>query len=299
MEIKFIELHVYDAMVDFLYDYAQRRYGYGTLQEILRELSPLPEGGTSNPAMRAEWERCINRSLKEPLDAKPFGKVAKRTYTKIQSFNAMVNFLIHYYQRTLSGDLSKLSDIICSFPENPIDQAAWIDWNNGVKKTLQKQDTEKPIDETMEKRLTELQAYNAMIKFLDKYYEETSADFVDLIRGAMSFLPDGDTILCTYWIDWDIAVKKILQEQNSEKHEDKILGIFVTESQAFRAMVKFLKDYYKRGPEPDVMIFFDYLHLLPDDSSSSLTIREKWKTCVDDSLKEKPGEREYLILGGS
>ena len=154
MEIKFIELHVYDAMVDFLYDYARRRYGYGTLQEILLELSPLPEGGTSNPAMRAEWEKCINRSLQESLDAKPFGKVAKRTYTKIQSFNAMVDFLTHYYQRTLSGDLNKLSDVICSFPENPTDQVAWTDWNNAAERALQKQTIKKFVDEAMDKALS-------------------------------------------------------------------------------------------------------------------------------------------------
>jgi len=39
------EFYVYNAMIDFLYGYEKRRYGYGTLQEILRELSPLPEGG--------------------------------------------------------------------------------------------------------------------------------------------------------------------------------------------------------------------------------------------------------------
>jgi len=75
------------------------------------------------------------------------------------------------------------------------------------------------------------------------------------------------------------------------------LGIFVTELQAFNAMVKFLKDYYKRGPDPDIMIFFDYLYLLPDSNgSSNPTIREKWKACVDSALKEKPGIREYKIL---
>jgi len=295
METKFIELHVYDAMVDFLYDYARRRYGYGILQEILRELSPLPEGGTSNPAMWAEWERCINRSLKESLDAKPFGKVAKRKYTKIQSFNAMVDFLIHYYQRTLSGDLNKLSDIICSFPENPTDQDSWTDWNNAVKKALQKQAFEKPVDGTKERRLTELQAFNAMVKFLDKYYKKTASDFVDLIYTSLSFTADGGTADPAFWIEWDDAVKKILQKQTSEKHADEVLGISITESQAFKAMVQFFKDYYERGSEPGITMFFDYLYLLPDDSSSNPTIRKQWKTCVDNALKEKPGAREYLF----
>ncbi len=299
MEVKFIELHVYDAMVDFLYDYAQRRYGYGTLQEILRELSPLPKGGTSNLAMSTEWERYINRSLKEPLDPKPFGKVAKRTYTKIQSFNAMVDFLVRYYQRTLSGDLNELINIICSFPENPVDQASWNDWNNAAKKALQKQAIEKLIDETMERRLTKLQAFNAMVKFLEGYYKETASDFMGGLVDSLYFLSDGGTADPAFWIEWDDAIKKVLHEQNSEKQIDEILGISVTKSQAFETMVQFFKDYYERGPEPGVMIFFDYLHLLSDGNSASSTIRKKWKEYVDDVLKEKPGTRKYLILGGS
>ncbi len=300
METKFIELHVYDAMVDFLYDYAQRRYGYGTLQEIIPELSPLPEGGTFNPAIWAEWERCVNRSLKEPLDAENFEAVAKREYTKTQSFNAMVDFLIHYYKRTSSGDLIKLIDIICSFPKNYTDQETWNDWNNAAIKALHKQDSEKLIDETLEIRLTELQAYNAMVKFLEGYYKETGSDLMGWVLSSLSFTIDGGTADPAFWDEWGDAVKKVLQNQTNEKQQiDEILGVFLTESQAFKAMVQFFKDFYARGPEPDVKIFFDYLHILSDDKgSTNSTIREQWKRCVDSALKEKPGTRKYLILGG-
>jgi len=251
------EFYVYNAMIDFLYRYEKRRYGYGTLQEILRELSPLPEGGTSNPAVWAEWESCVNESLNKTLKTEPSGQAAHRVYTKFQVFNAMVGFFIDYYERTSSGNLRILMEVIYSLSESSTDQASWDDWNNAAKKALQKQAFEKPIDKTMERRLTKLQAYNAMIKFLDEYYEETSADFVDLMRGVMSFLPGGETIHRIYWIDWGIAVKKTLLEKNSLKRLDKILGISITESQAFNAMAKFLKNYYTRGPDPDIMIFFD------------------------------------------
>ncbi len=298
MKKNLIEFCVHNAMIYFLYGYEKRRYGYGTLQEILRELSPLPEGGTSNHAIWAEWKRCVSKSLEEISEIEPSGQAEHRTYTKLQAFNAMVDFFINYYKRTLSEDLRMLMEVIYSLSESSANRAAWDDWNNGVKKALQKQDTEKPIDETMERRLTELQAYNAMIKFLDEYYEETSADFVDLIRGAMSFLSDGDTVHCTYWIDWGIAIKKVLQKQNSEKYENnEILGISVTESQAFEAMVQLFRNYFEPDPDdPDAIMFFDYLHVLPDGNSDSPTIRKKWKTCVDSALKEKPGMRKYRIF---
>ena len=60
MKKKLTEIYAYSAMIEFLYRYTLRRYGYGTLQEILRELSPLPEGGTSNPAVWEEWDYCVN-----------------------------------------------------------------------------------------------------------------------------------------------------------------------------------------------------------------------------------------------
>ena len=222
----------------------------------------------------------------------------QRNLTKIQFFNAMVNFLIYYYKRTLSGDLSLVMEIIYSFSDSSItDQAAWPDWNNAVKKVLQKQTIEKPVDETMERRLTKLQAFNAMVKFLDEYYKKTTSDFMGGLISSLYFTVDGGTADPAFWSEWDDAIKKVLQKQNSEKYVDEVLGISVTKSQAFKTMVQFFKDYYERGPEPGIMIFFDYLHLLPDDNSGNFIIREKWKTCVDSTLKKKPGVREYLILG--
>jgi len=150
------EFCVYNAIIYFLYGYEKRRYGYGILQEILRELSPLPEGGTSNPAIWEEWKRCVSKSLEEILETEPSGEAAHRTYTKLQAFNAMVNFFIGYYKRTLSGDLRILMEVICSLSDSSADQASWNDWNNAAKKELQNQAIEKTPDETMERRLTAL-----------------------------------------------------------------------------------------------------------------------------------------------
>lgn len=61
-------------------------------------------------------------------------------------------------------------------------------------------------------------------------------------------------------------------------------------------MVQLFKNYFKPDPnDPDAIMLFDYLHLLPDDSSESPIIREKWKQCVDEALQEKPGIKRYLI----
>jgi len=236
--------------------------------------------------------------LKEILETELSGEAACRTYTKLQAFNAMVNFFIDYYKRTLSGDLRILMEIICSLSDSSADQASWDDWNSAAKKALQKQTIEKPLNGTMERRLTELQAFNAMTKFLDEYYEATASDFMGGLITSLYFTADGGTADPTFWINWDHAVKMVLHEQNNKKHIDEILGISVTESQAFKSMVQFFRNYFEPDPDdPGAVMFFDYLHLLSDDNGSgSLTIKEQWKRCVDSALKEKPGIREYRIL---
>jgi len=59
--------------------------------------------------------------------------------------------------------------------------------------------------------LTVLQAFNAMRKFLEKYYEETSSDDVGSLLGELQFLNDGETADPTAWIDWLKCVKEILK----------------------------------------------------------------------------------------
>ncbi len=170
----------------------------------------LEDGKQVWTEVRKEWERCVNKSLKTILELEPPGEAKHKIYTKFQAFNAMVDFFINYYKRTLSGDLRILMEVICSLSESDSDQAAWTGWNSAVKKALQKQVIEKPVDATMERRLTELQAFNAMIEFLEEYYEKTSSDLIDLLLGDMLFWPDGNTIDPAAWIEWDDAVKKIL-----------------------------------------------------------------------------------------
>ncbi len=73
------------------------------------------------------------------------------------------------------------------------------------------------------------------------------------------------------------------------------MGIILTEQQSFQAMVQFFKNYYELTSNLDAITFLDSLHLLPDGSSLSSTIKEKWKMCVGNALKEKPGIRRYRI----
>ncbi len=286
-------------MINFLYNYEKRRYGYGILQELLRELSPLPEGGTSNPAVWKEWKKCVNESLKAATKMGDYDDSVYKKYTEFEGFNAMVDFFINYYKRTSDGDLRTLMEVILNLEEDSSDQASWSDWNTAAKKALQNKNNEKFAGKFVEKKLTELQAYNAMIEFLEWYYKKTTSDFMGSKLGVFSFLPDGEIVDVAFWEDWGIAIKEVLDKENNKEKvlNENILGISITELQAFRAMVQLFKNYFRIDPnDPDAIMLFDYLDLLPDGSSENSVIKEKWKQCVDEALQESPGIREYRII---
>ncbi len=187
-------------------------------------------------------------------------------------------------------------EVIYSLSKDSSNQVAWNEWNNATKKALQKQDSEKSIKKPAEIRLTELQAFNAMVKFLEKYYKETRSELIVDLLSAFTFLPDGKTTDPALWNDWENAKKAILKKHPGEKQLGEILGVSLTELQAFKVMVQFFRGYYELTFNSEAMIFLENLYLLSDDSSASSTVRGRWRQCVDEALKERPGIREYLIL---
>jgi len=69
----------------------------------------------------------------------------------------------------------------------------------------------------MNNKLTNLQAFNAMRLFLEKYYEQTSSDDVGALLSDMLFLEDGGTADPAAWNDWIECVDKALEEKEEKK----------------------------------------------------------------------------------
>jgi hypothetical protein len=61
-------------------------------------------------------------------------------------------------------------------------------------------------------KLTELQAFNAMRKFLDGYWERTHSDDIGVLLGELQLFPDGGTFDPAAWEDWMDAVEAVLKE---------------------------------------------------------------------------------------
>ncbi len=63
-------------------------------------------------------------------------------------------------------------------------------------------------------KLTKLEAFLAMTKFLEGYYQRTSSDDVGSLLSGMQILQDGDTADSAAWYDWIESVKKVLKNKN-------------------------------------------------------------------------------------
>jgi hypothetical protein len=59
--------------------------------------------------------------------------------------------------------------------------------------------------------MTEQQAYLAMFRFLEQWYERTKADELGGMLGSMALLPDGSTADPAAWKDWLKAVDHVKQ----------------------------------------------------------------------------------------
>lgn len=70
----------------------------------------------------------------------------------------------------------------------------------------------------MNKNWTTLQAFKAMEKFLDGYYQRTSSDDVGSLLGDMQLVDDETiTMDSTAWQDLLDAIKELLKEENNKK----------------------------------------------------------------------------------
>ncbi|MDJ0580437.1 hypothetical protein [Crocosphaera sp.] len=61
-------------------------------------------------------------------------------------------------------------------------------------------------------KLTEKQAYLAMIEFLDDYYEQTQSDEIGELLGSLQLLEDGKPADPAMWEDWLKSIEKISLE---------------------------------------------------------------------------------------
>lgn len=67
--------------------------------------------------------------------------------------------------------------------------------------------------------LTEEQAYAAMFRFLDEFYNRTKSDDVAGLLGSMSLLADGGPVDPAIAVEWREAVKFAIEGGKADKLE--------------------------------------------------------------------------------
>lgn len=63
----------------------------------------------------------------------------------------------------------------------------------------------------MNNNITKVQAFKAMRKFLEMYYESTLSDDVGSLLGDLNMITEGQTADPAAWDDWDQALKDTLE----------------------------------------------------------------------------------------
>lgn len=129
----------------------------------------------------------------------------KRDLTKLQAYHALIRFLEIYYEQIDSDDLgSLLGEMDFLSDGSTADPAAWEEWTDSINIV-------KPKEET----LTRIEAFNAMRKFLETYYKQTSSSDVGSILNDSKILPNGNTVNPVIWNNWTKSVDIVLKETNN------------------------------------------------------------------------------------
>ncbi len=161
-----------------------------------------------------------------------------------------------------------------------------------------------------EKKVTTLQAYNAVMKFLDFYFSEINSGYIAVLLSGMAFVDEETTADPAVWEDWTESL------ETKEK---------ISATQAYNAMLKFLHIYFGWCTPENVEKKFAKLKLSKDgtiiksqerenyeeardtaqwfsrlqisqDGTIDQAIWKKWMECVDAALAEPEGTKLYLEL---
>jgi hypothetical protein len=140
----------------------------------------------------------------------------------------------------------------------------------------------------MQNTLTSKQAFDAMYRFLELYYNATQSGELAVLLSGLSLLSDGITADPACSCYWDETVQAILKENNAlpdqtGDNKERTFSFY----EAYKAVIKFLEDYYLHQPPPDIATFISRMKLLPDGGVIDPSIWTNWLKAIDLMLNEK------------
>lgn len=142
----------------------------------------------------------------------------------------------------------------------------------------------------MQKKLTKLQAYNAMSKLFKIYYKETKSDDLGSLLGSMSFISDKKTADIAMLEIWTESLDKIFNKKKLRHYNH------LTILEAFLGMGQFLEEYCGKV---DLELIIDFLEkniqLAAQHKKVDPILWQYWLKCVDEVLSTQDS-RYYLKI---
>ena len=142
----------------------------------------------------------------------------EKTLTLDDAYDAMVDYLEKYYEKTKSDDIGLLVGDMMLFDDGiSTDPAALDDWNQSVCKIKNLR-----IDNIQ--RLTITEAYNTMIDYLDSYRDRTNSKEIATLLSNMMVAED-KIIPNASWNAWVVSVDKILNQNPRVRPQHTLISL--------------------------------------------------------------------------
>jgi len=128
-------------------------------------------------------------------------------------------------------------------------------------------------------KITELQAFNAMAKLFQVYYELDPSGDIGAILGSMAFLKDKKPMDAAMLKDWNKFLGTILKHKNLRDYNH------LTSLEAFLAMGLFLNYFYGTIDNSwEITFLQDNVKLAAEKKSIDPALWNNWLKCVDKVL---------------
>ncbi len=141
----------------------------------------------------------------------------------------------------------------------------------------------------MQKKITKLQAYNAMTKLLQIYFDNQPSSDLAMLLSGMSFLQNHKTVDLAMWEIWGECLERILHEKNLRNFN------YLTFLEAFIVMGNFLEHILQYPEDERIKKIEDNAILARDNNKIDTVLWQNWLRCVDEVLTVKDS-REYFYL---
>ena len=140
------------------------------------------------------------------------------------------------------------------------------------------------------KKLTSLQAFNAVGRLLQIYFDKKPSSDLATILGSMSFLRNKKTADDAMWEIWTECLDKIFITKRLRNYNH------LTVLQAFLGMGEFLEEYFgTTDVEPIINFLEQNAKLATEHKKIDVTLWRNWLQCVDEVFSVKDS-RMYLRL---